>query len=143
VRATGLKDADKFGALIRRVQKGKSTAEDADALLDLVAKSAALVKGESMLFTSIGKAKGEGGDEVDVAKAKLDEATAAIQKAKPTITKEAAYMEACEANPDAYAALRNGPRPNLRRRGAAPEFRAGGEPVRRRGYDHEPSVKRC
>lgn len=107
VRATGLTDADKFGGLIHRVRKGKSTAEDADELVTFLTKAKAVGDAGDKLFKSIGKSKAVEGDEADVAKARLEEATTEIRKAKPTLTREQAYMEACEANPDAYAAVRN------------------------------------
>lgn len=105
VRATGLADADKFGKLLHRVAKGKSTPEDADGISELLTKAKALQDGGALLFTRIGKASANDGSANDAA-GQLEEATTAIQKAKPALTREQAYAEACDANPKLYDELR-------------------------------------
>lgn len=105
VKATGLTTPDTYGKLIHRVRKGKSTSEDADKLIELIVKSAALAKGGEKLFTTIGKATGADAAGAD-AQAQLDEAIVGIQKAKPSLTREQAYQEAIEANPALYDEIR-------------------------------------
>jgi hypothetical protein len=102
VRAAGFKDADTFGALVHRVRKGKSTSEDADKLNEFITKAAAVVKGDSVLFTAIGKAKGIDPDAAATAQGQLDEAVTAVLKAKPLLTREQAITEVFEAQPGLY-----------------------------------------
>lgn len=93
-----------LGAVLHRISKGKSTPEDAEKVVELITIAKAVGDKGSKLFEAIGKAKGKelSGDEATDGEAKLNEAIEAIQKAKPALTREQAYAEALDANPDLY-----------------------------------------
>jgi hypothetical protein len=101
VKALGLPDADKVGATLHRIAKGKSTPEDATVIDELLTKAKAQADGGKALFERIGKAQGGDGQATE-AEAKLETAIEAIQKAKPALTREQAYTEALDANPSLY-----------------------------------------
>jgi hypothetical protein len=96
-------DADGVGGLLYRIAKGKTVAEDA-AKLEAIIKQAGTINGEGeKLFEAIGKAAGgDAGDDAEAAERELNEATQAIQKAKPGLTHAQAYTEALDANPALY-----------------------------------------
>jgi hypothetical protein len=103
VRATGLADPEKFGKLLYRVAKGKSTPEDATTLSEFLAKARALQNGGEKLFKALGVAKGrEEGSSVEDAEAAINEKVEAVMKAKPLLSREAAYAEVIDANPSLY-----------------------------------------
>lgn len=95
----GFAEPDKLGAAMHRVEKGKPEDGDMAVIEEALTKAAAVAKADSKLFTSIGKANGLDADDPE---AKLRTAALDIQKAKPTLSYEAAYAEAMEANPALY-----------------------------------------
>lgn len=104
-RELGLVNADEMGGLLHRIAKGKATAEDADKIVDMLTIAKNVDKAGEKLFEAIGKATGGDAASND-AQAKLDEAIANIQKAKPSLTREQAYAEALDANPGLYDEVR-------------------------------------
>lgn len=96
-RALKAGDAEKVGALLHRVAKGKTTAEDA-ALVETVLKQAAATTAASELFKSLGSPATEGAspEEQLVQKAK------ALQAADPKLTDAAAYSLALDQSPALY-----------------------------------------
>jgi phage-related tail protein len=106
VRELGVKDADGMGAVLHRIAKGKSKPEDATKVVELLTIAKTVGDKGNALFEAIGKANGkEDGNEGDEAQTKLDAAIENIIKAKPSLSREAAYAEAIDANPDLYEAL--------------------------------------
>lgn len=102
----GLADAEGMGGLLHRVAKGKTTAEDAAKVVEVLTIAKNVGEAETKLFKAIGDATGgKGGEDTD-AQAQLDAAIDSIQKAKPALTREAAYAEAIEANPALYDEVR-------------------------------------
>lgn len=97
-KGMGVAEPEKVGAMLLRVAKGKTTAEDAQ-LLEGILKGAAAVGATAMLFKSIGTAAvGEINDDPEAfLKAKAEE----IQKAKGC-SYAAAYDQALIENPQAY-----------------------------------------
>lgn len=101
-------DPDKVGPLLLRVEKGKTTPEDAKVIETLLKQHAA-ISAVSPLFKSIGSAAAVEGDPEEILKAKATE----IQKASEgKMTFAQAYDEALKQNPsvyDAYIAKRRAP----------------------------------
>jgi hypothetical protein len=95
----GFGDADKVGPLLLRVAKGKTTAEDA-ALVEQLLKSAGQVTDKSILFKSMGSDAAVDGDPEALLKAKAEE----IRKANEKLSPEQAYAQALEQNPQLYNA---------------------------------------
>lgn len=95
----GIGKAEDVGPLLVRVAKGKTTADDAKTLEQLL-KSAGEVASKSNLFKSMGSTVAEGVDPDALLKSKAEE----IRKAKPELSFEQAYTKAVEANPDLYSA---------------------------------------
>lgn len=98
-KAIGVPNADAVGALMVRVAKGKTTAEDSKTIEGLL-KSAAEVEKASLLFKSLGHHGAVDGDPEVLMKAKAEE----IRKAKPEMTEAQAFDAALQANPELYAA---------------------------------------
>ncbi len=100
-KAKGFKigDAKIIGPLMRRIEKGLTTAEDAKTVEELL-KSAGAQAETSNLFKSAGAVLADGANPDDVLKAKADE----IKKANPKLTHEQAYSQALTENPQAYDA---------------------------------------
>jgi hypothetical protein len=99
-KAKGLKigDATVLGPILLRVAKGKSTAEDAGKLEQLL-KAAGEVTSKSPLFRSVGTDAGaDAGDPETALKGKAEE----IRKAKPELSEAQAYSLAMEQNPTLY-----------------------------------------
>lgn len=95
----GIGKAEDVGPLLVRVTKGKTTADDAKTLEQLL-KSAGEVASKSNLFRSMGSTVAEGVDPDALLKGKAED----IRKAKPELSFEQAYTKAVEANPDLYSA---------------------------------------
>lgn len=104
MRDLGVADAEGMGGVLHRIQKGKSTPEDGAKLMEILTIAKNVGDKGAQLFTAIGKAKAADApsSDAEAADAKLNEAVEAIQKAKPSLTKEQAYAEALEANPGLY-----------------------------------------
>lgn len=104
MRGLGVTDAEGMGGVLHRIQKGKSTPEDGAKLMEILTIAKNVGDKGAQLFTAIGKAKAPDApsSDAEAADAKLNEAVEAIQKAKPSLTKEQAYAEALDANPGLY-----------------------------------------
>lgn len=98
-KSFGVGDADKVGPLLMRVAKGVTTQDDA-AYLESMLKGVGEVAGKSALFKSIGTASAVEGEPEAQLQAKADE----IRKENSKLTKEQAYAQAVEANPQLYTA---------------------------------------
>lgn len=93
-------DAKVVGPILRRIAKGRTTADDA-ATIETVLKSLSAVQAKSELFKSLGTSLGDpdAGNPEAVLKSKAVE----IQKANEGMTYAEAYTKALEQNPDLYA----------------------------------------
>lgn len=94
----GVADADAVGALLLRVMKGQTTAEDAKVMEDLL-KAAKAVDDKSPLFKSIGTSAVADGEPEALLKAKADEIVA---KSGGKLTFAQAYDQALQENPGLY-----------------------------------------
>lgn len=94
----GAADADAVGALLLRVMKGQTTADDAKVMEDLL-KAAKAVDDKSPLFKSIGTSAAAEGEPEAMLKAKADEIVA---KAGGKMTFAQAYDQALVENPNLY-----------------------------------------
>lgn len=98
-KTIGVANPDTVGALLVRVGKGKTTADDLKAI-EAMLKSAVEVEKASALFKSMGHHAATDGDPEVLMKSKAEE----IRKAKPELTEAAAFDLALQQNPDLYAA---------------------------------------
>ena len=96
-KSFGVGEADKVGPLLMRVAKGATTADDA-AYLETVLKGVGEIAGKSALFKSVGSANPEEGDAEAQLQAKANE----IAKANTKLSKEQAYAQAMQENPQLY-----------------------------------------
>lgn len=94
----GAADADAVGALLLRVIKGQTTADDAKVMEDLL-KAAKAVDDKSPLFKSIGTAAAVDGEPEALLKAKAEEIVA---KSGGSMTYAQAYDKALAENPHLY-----------------------------------------
>ena len=97
-KALGAADADAVGALLLRVMKGQTTADDAKVMEDLL-KTAKAVDDKSPLFKSIGTSAAAEGEPEAMLKAKADEIVA---KSGGSLTFAQAYDKALAENPNLY-----------------------------------------
>ncbi len=93
-------DAKIVGPLMRRIEKGLTTAEDAKVVETLL-KAASAQASAGKLFEALGSSGSEAADPESVLKAKAEE----IQKASPGMSYESAYSKALEQNPKVYDAF--------------------------------------
>lgn len=95
----GFGDAEKVGPLLLRVAKGMTTADDAQAIEQLL-KSAGQVSDKSDLFKAVGSDTAVDGDPEAMLKAKAEE----LRKSNDKLTREQAYALAMDQNPGLYNA---------------------------------------
>jgi small-conductance mechanosensitive channel len=99
-RAMKVAEPEKIGALLLRIAKGKTTAEDAKAIEAVLKQNAAIIE-KAPLFKSIGTAAAVEGDPEEILKAKANEIQTASE-GKMTFAQ--AYDEALKRNPTVYEA---------------------------------------
>jgi hypothetical protein len=97
-KSLGAADAEAVGALLLRITKGMTTADDA-ATLETMLKSTKAVDDKSPLFKSVGTSAAADGDPEAVLKAKADEL---VTKSAGKLTFAQAYDQALVENPDLY-----------------------------------------
>ncbi|NAZ37156.1 hypothetical protein [Rubellimicrobium sp. CFH 75288] len=98
--APGEEEARRLGGLLLRIEKGRTTPEDA-AAVEQILKSARAIDARSLFFKALGSGGGQAEDDPERAlQAKADE----IAKARPDLSRAAAYAEAVQQNPDLYGA---------------------------------------
>jgi chromosome segregation ATPase len=90
-KGLGVKDEKAIGELLHRVAKGKSTAEDADKVVEVLTIAKNVGEEGNALFEAIGKANGTDADEGAAAQAKLDEKIAKLRGVDTSLTYEQAY----------------------------------------------------
>ena len=100
-KADGIHEADKVGAILHRVTKGKATAEDT-AEIERLLKAAAAQDKTSELYKARGSSVAVEGDPEAILKAKAAE----IRKGKPELSDAVAYDMALQQNPAVYAELK-------------------------------------